>query len=69
MVAVLIALAKIDQVTTVTLRSSAIQGTKRFYGLKPSVYEKGYPGYPGIPLGVGLKIVSDLIPVGEKNLS
>ena len=57
MVAVLIALAKIDQVTTVTLRSSAIQGTKRFYGLKPSVYEKGYPGYPGIPL-------TDLKPVG-----
>ena len=43
----------------------------KLYGwlMGSSAYEKGYPGYPGIPLGVGLKIVSDLIPVGEKILS
>ena len=29
---------------------------------RASAYDKGDPGDPGIPLGVGLKIVSDLIP-------
>ena len=29
-------------------------------------YEKKYPGYPGIPLGVGLEMVSDLKPVVRK---
>jgi len=32
----------------------------------PSAYEKGLPGLPGKSLGVGLKMVSDSKPVGEK---
>ena len=31
-----------------------------------SAYEKGLPGLPGKSLGVGLKMVSDSKPVGEK---
>ena len=34
--------------------------------LQSSAYEKGLPGLPGKSLGVGLKMVSDSKPVGEK---
>ena len=35
-------------------------------GTGASAYEKGLPGLPGKSLGVGLKMVSDSKPVGEK---